>query len=85
MKVYEPKSAKDFERYFDLRWRILRKPWGQSRGTEKDKLEERSIHLMVCQSDRIPMGVGRAHFSSPDEAQIRFMAVEEQFRGKGVG
>lgn len=85
MKVYEPKSAEDFERYFDLRWRILRKPWGQLRGTEKDELEDRSIHIMVCENNRIPIGVGRAHFNSPDEAQIRFMAVEEQFQDKGVG
>ncbi len=85
MKVYEPKSVEDFKKYFDLRWRILRKPWGQPRGTEKDELEERSIHLMVCESGRIPIGIGRAHFNSPDEAQIRFMAVAEQFQGKGVG
>lgn len=85
MKVYEPESKSDFERYYDLRWRILRKPWNQPRGSEKDELEDKSIHVMVCKEDRIPVGVGRAHFNSPSEAQIRYMAVEEGFQGKGIG
>ena len=27
----------------------------------------------------------RAHFNSDEEAQIRYMAVEEEWQGKGVG
>jgi ribosomal protein S18 acetylase RimI-like enzyme len=85
MKVYEPKSKEDFDKYYDLRWRILRKPWNQPIGSEKDDLENSSIHVMVCKKDRIPIGVGRAYFNSPEEAQIRYMAVEENYLGKGVG
>ena len=40
---------------------------------------------MVCEEDRIPIGVGRAHFNSEAEAQIRYMAVEEEWQGKGIG
>jgi ribosomal protein S18 acetylase RimI-like enzyme len=85
MLVTEPSSEKDFELYYNLRWRTLRKPWGQPKGSEKDDLEDKSIHVMVCKVDRIPIGVGRAHFNSNDEAQIRYMAVEEEWQGKGVG
>lgn len=84
MKLRVPKSKKDFERYYDLRFRILREPWGQERGSEKDDLEEKSIHLMVCDSEKV-IGVGRGHFNSDEEAQIRFMAVETDYRGRGVG
>jgi predicted GNAT family N-acyltransferase len=84
MEVCEPNSKDEFESYFDLRWKILRKPWNQPKGSEKDGLDEESIHIMVCEEGRI-IGVGRAHFNSPDEAQIRYMAVEEDKRKKGVG
>ncbi len=85
MIITEPSSEKDFELYYDLRWRILRKPWNQPKGNEKDEFEDKSIHIMVCSEDRIPVGVGRAHFNSDEEAQIRFMAVEDEWQGKGIG
>ena len=85
MIIIEPTSGKDFELYYDLRWRILRKPWNQPKGSEKDELEDKSVHVMVCNKERIPIGVGRAHFNSNEEAQIRYMAVEEKWQGKGIG
>ena len=85
MLICQPASSKDFELYYDLRWRLLRKPWKQPKGSERDELEDKSIHVMVCEEDRIPIGVGRAHFNSEAEAQIRYMAVEEEWQGKGIG
>jgi ribosomal protein S18 acetylase RimI-like enzyme len=84
MKVREPETKKEYEKYYDLRWRILRKPWNQPRGSEKDELEGQSIHLMACEKGK-PLGVGRVHSNSSKEAQIRYMAVEEGLQGKGVG
>ncbi len=84
MKITEPKTEEDFAKYYDLRWRVLRKPWGQPEGSEKDDLEDESIHLMACQGGGV-CGVARAHFNSPGEAQIRYMAVDEPYRGKGIG
>jgi ribosomal protein S18 acetylase RimI-like enzyme len=85
MILTQPTSEKDFELYYDLRWRMLRKPWNQMRGSEKDNHEDQSIHAMVYSDDKICIGVGRAHFNSDDEAQIRYMAVEEGWQGKGIG
>ena len=84
MKIKEPKTKEEFEQYYDLRWRILRKPWSQPRRSEKDEKEGESIHLMVIHNDRV-IGCGRGHLNSPTEAQIRYMAVEESYQGKGVG
>ncbi len=84
MEIVEPKTEEDFDKYHDLRWRILRKPWDQPKGSEKDELEDESIHLMARQSG-VDCGVARAHFNSPREAQIRYMAVDEPYRGKGIG
>ena len=85
MIITKPETAQDFERYYDLRWRMLREPWKQPKGSEKDALEERSLHIMVCKEDRIPVAIGRAHFNTDIEAQIRFMAVEPRFQNTGLG
>lgn len=85
MIVKPPKTKEEFERYRDLRWRILRAPWNQPRITEQDDLEKDDFPIMVCEVDGIPIGVGRAHFISEDEAQIRSISVEPEWEGKGIG
>lgn len=85
MIVRPPQTPEEFERYKDLRWRVLRSPWNQPRGTELDELESIAFPIMICEVDGIPVGVGRVHFVDDVTAQIRSMAVEESWRGKGVG
>ena len=85
MQILTPDTEADFTRYFDLRWRILRAPWDQPRGSERDALEDQCWHRMACQDDRIPIGVARLQRNSPEQGQIRYMAVEPAWRGRGVG
>ena len=85
MIVRPPQTAEEIEKYKDLRWRVLRAPWNQPRGTELDELELLAFPIMVCEVDGIPVGVGRVHFVDDVTAQIRSMAVEEEWRGKGIG
>ncbi len=80
-----PLTPSEWDAYFDLRWRILRAPWDQPRGSEKDDREETSQHLMIAGPDSRPLAVGRLHFNTPAEAQVRYMAVEPQTQGKGLG
>lgn len=82
--IREPRSAEEFELYYSLRWRILREPLNQPRGSEQDEHERDAVHLMAWANEKLA-GVGRLHFNSPEEAQIRFMAIEEEYRGRGVG
>jgi N-acetylglutamate synthase-like GNAT family acetyltransferase len=84
-RITSPTTAEEFERYYELRWRMLRKPWDQPRGSEKDDKENSSVHIMICDENNNIIGIGRAHFNSPDEAQVRFMAVEEGYQKKGIG
>lgn len=84
LKIGPPVTKEQFDRYYNLRWRILRKPWDQPVGSEKDEREESSIHIMVCEERKI-LGIGRAHFNSAEEAQVRFMAVEDGFQKQGIG
>lgn len=85
LTLVEPKTSEQFAQYYDLRWRILRAPWKQPRGSEKDTLEENSYHLMVVDADGQAIGVGRLHLNTPQQAQIRFMAVETREQRKGIG
>ena len=85
MIVRPPQTEDEFERYRDLRWRILRAPWNQPRITAQDDLENDDFPIMVCEVDGIPIGVGRAHFISESEAQIRSISVEEEWSGRGIG
>ncbi len=78
-------TAEEFEKYYELRWKKLRAPWNQPKGSELDEFENSSIHLMICDKNRNPVAIGRAHFNSDEEAQIRFMAVDDNWQKKGLG
>ena len=80
-----PQSAAEWDAYYDLRWRVLRAPWQQPRGSEKDDREAESVHLMIAGSDSRPLAIGRLHLNSPQEAQVRYMAVEPDAQGRGLG
>jgi N-acetylglutamate synthase-like GNAT family acetyltransferase len=85
MRLQEPVSQEDFEKYYQLRWEVLRKPWNQPRGTEKDENEATSIHVMAIDDAGECIGVSRLQFASAEEGQVRFMAVRDDQQGKGVG
>jgi ribosomal protein S18 acetylase RimI-like enzyme len=85
MIVRPPKTSEEFQRYRDLRWKILRAPYNKPKITEQDDVGTKDFPIMVCEVDGIPIGVGRAHFLSEGEAQIRSISVEPEWEGKGIG
>ena len=78
------KHSTDFEQAFNLRWVLLRKPWNQPRGSEQDELEQESI-MVIAMENGEAVGTGRVHMAADGMAQIRYMAVQEEMQGKGVG
>lgn len=82
--VTQPSSPSDFDIYYALRYEVLRKPWNQPLGSEKDKDEETSIHAMIKESNRA-LAVGRLQFTDENTSQVRFMAVDPSQQGKGLG
>ena len=85
MKIIEPSTPDELQRYYDLRWKILRAPWNQPHGSEQDALEHSSSHLMVVDNHQAVIAVGRLHFNNIGEAQIRYMAVAIAQQRKGIG
>ncbi len=66
-----PASPSDWDTYFDLRWRILRAPWGQPRGSERDSAEESAFHLLLLDHAGKAVACGRLHLNNSDDAQVR--------------
>ena len=86
MKIIEPTTSEEFKKYYNLRYEILRKPWGQPPGSERDEGEETSIHRMIIDKKTgNALAVGKLQFNSIHEAQIRYMAVADDLQGKGLG
>ena len=86
MNIIEPISSEEFKKYYKLRYEILRKPWGQPKGSERDEGEATSIHrMLIDESTGKALAVGKLQLNSKDEAQIRFMAVLHDFQGEGLG
>ena len=85
MQITSPANEAEFAAYFELRWRLLRAPWNQPRGSEQDDREAYSIHIMAIAKNSAVAGVGRLHFNSISEAQIRYMAVSTGHQRQGIG
>lgn len=84
MQLKQPETREEFEQYYNLRWRILRKPWGELAGSERDQEEDEAYHIMAVENDRV-VGVARLQFPARDSAQLRYMAVAAECQGKGTG
>ena len=85
LELATPISDEDWNRYYDLRWQVLRKPWNQPRGSERDDLDATAFHLMLRDQSGDVVAIGRLHLNSPEEAQVRYMAVQDPWQGRGLG
>lgn len=84
-RLSRPGSDAEFERYFELRWQLLRAPWQQPRGSERDDFEVDACHLQALDPSGEVIGIGRVHRIDDNRGQIRYMAVIEAWQGRGVG
>ncbi len=84
--VITPKTKEHFEAYYALRYRVLRQPWGQAKGSEKDDYEPISDHFMAVddQSGEV-YGVVKLFEKEPGVAQLSHLAVIKPKQGTGVG
>jgi len=87
--IRSPETEEELQQYYHLRWQLLRAPWGEPEGSEKDALEQQSHHFIAVSDNQMNssgiVGVARLQFNNQEEAQIRYMAVVPAFRRMGVG
>lgn len=84
MEIRNPATEEEFRAYYMLRWKILREPLGMDKAQAMDLHDEQGHHLAAFLEGRL-VGVGRLHRVDPETAQIRYMAVDPEHAGKGVG
>jgi predicted GNAT family N-acyltransferase len=85
IKIRSPKSKKEWEKYDEFRWDILRKPLKMSHVPLKDNLEDCSYHFMAISRSKNILACGRVHMNNEYEAQIRYMGVSNNVRRMGIG
>ena len=84
MIIKTPETEKEWEHYYDLRYRVLRQPLDQPRGSEKNEGDLTGIHFALYDSGQLK-AIARLDHSGPAIAQVRFVAVESDQQGSGYG
>ena len=81
--IREPETVTECDAMFDLRWKVLRKPWNQPKGSEKDDLEDITTHIIALREKKV-VGTARLQKNSLEVGQIRYMAVDPEYQRTGI-
>jgi N-acetylglutamate synthase-like GNAT family acetyltransferase len=68
----------------DLRYDILRKPWNQPKETSSDGMEDTAINAFIKDNGKV-IACGRLQDNGEGLGQIRYMAVDAHYQGRGLG
>jgi len=85
IEIRKPKTEKEWDNYYDLRYRILRQPWNQPRGSERNDGDAAGQHFAFWENNEIVAIARLDKTDLPNECQVRFVAVETNQQGKGLG
>lgn len=83
--VKESRSEKELQSILELRYTVLRQPWNQSAESATDELEHESINAYIADVNGKVIACGRLQENKNKAGQIRFMAVDNNYQGKGLG
>ena len=84
MEIKSPQTAAEWKAYYALRFNVLREPWNQPLGSEVLADEDQAIHAIAAEGEEV-LGVARMHESSPNQGQVRCVAIATAAQGKGIG
>lgn len=84
VEIRTPETQQEWDDYYDLRYRILREPLNQPRGSEKNEGDEYGIHFALFQHGKIG-AIARLDCIDEMSCQARFVAVETHLQGSGFG
>jgi len=83
-KVQIANTQKQIDDIINLRYSILRKPWNQPKETSTDGMENNAINAFVEYNGKV-VACGRLQDNGSGIGQIRYMAVDDNYQGKGLG
>ncbi|WP_395617245.1 GNAT family N-acetyltransferase [Aquirufa sp.] len=84
MEIKAPQTDSEWKAYYALRFNVLREPWNQPLGSEVLADEDQAIHAIAVKNGEV-QGVARMHESSPNQGQVRCVAIATAAQGKGIG
>ena len=82
--IRQPRTNKELEQEYSLRWNILFKPWNQPKGSEKDRFENDAQHFIAILNDEI-VGTARFHMLKERIGQVKYLVVIKKYRMKKIG
>ena len=82
--IRQPATEKEWEAYYDLRFRVLREPLNQPIGSERNEGDTTGSHFALYDNSVIK-AIARLDQASETTSQVRFVAVEMDSHGKGYG
>lgn len=77
-------TQNQIEGIINLRYDILREPWNQPKETSTDGMEDSAINAFVEDNEKV-IACGRLQDNGKGIGQIRYMAVDANYQGKGLG
>jgi len=84
--IRQPQTREDYKAYYHLRYQVLREPWGQPKGSEKDDYEPISRHLMAVDEQTGELvGVVKWLDRAPGQAWLTHLAVHPAHQKQGIG
>lgn len=83
-EVRSPETEQEWDNYYDLRYRVLREPLNQPRGSERNDGDQSGQHLALYVDDKLE-AITRLDQASDGVSQVRFVAVEPTAQGLGYG
>lgn len=84
-KIKEAATPDELNVILNLRFKVLRQPWNKSRESATDDSEQTSINAYINDDSEVTIACGRLNAMEDQIGQVRFMAVDQQYRGKGLG
>lgn len=84
IEIRKPQTDAEWKNYFDLRYRVLRAPLKQLLGSEQNEGDSTGVHFALYEDDYLK-AIARLDQADTEIAQVRFVAVEKNVRGKGYG
>ena len=83
--VKKANSKDEVNAIIQLRYKILREPWNKAIDTATDSMEDNSINAYIADNDGNVIACGRLQENEHKTGQIRYMAVDKAYQGKGLG
>ncbi|GAB4496299.1 MAG: hypothetical protein OHK0052_05990 [Anaerolineales bacterium] len=84
--IKTPVTKEDFKAYYALRYQILREPWGQPKGSEKDDYEAISEHFMaVDEATGEVVGAVKLFEKASDVGHFSHLVIARARQRQGIG